>query len=560
MLKPTTFLFIIFFFFYVIVNAQSPKAVAVHAELLQLPTQPLPVKFRAYSRHIEENEYVHANIISDLKGNLKLNGYLKVAEGGDFSINAVFGELSLEKELKTREVIIDDSLKTKATYFYYDISYQLPLYVRFINHTSGERFFEYVEDKSHQLEYSQGYTEDSKKVKVGGIPVKTKTSFSSEDALKEAWEKDKKKTIQKDIKNHLKKPVRDLGRTISNRFDYQKVKKRFTIFSVSKKTEDVALFEQALEETTCAFSAMRADRPVDVVAKKMQATLAFWEKQAEKYTSDKKKESRMKHACLYNIATVYAYLDNFEKAEEYIKMGLTNEKVKTGDFRALQRSINTVKNRMKTNQTQHRHHPLQNGYRPPIAASANKAGENALPPDFHEGLLEHKSGEILSGWIDFPKNKWQWLSSSVVYILPPETEEQAQQMPMAKVFCPYELKSFRVGEKVFRPQPCEGNDRKSEQCFMEERMAGKIKVFRKYQTNGKSKDFAQKGKGELVKLNKKQLAKMIADVPEILAKWQSPNGFTSKTPILDAISEYNEKFAKEAVEGEKVRLDGFGKN
>ncbi len=115
-----------------------------------------------------------------------------------------------------------------------------------------------------------------------------------------------------------------------------------------------------------AISLVNPNDPLDIVKKKMQPVIDYFEKVKKQYMTSSKEDRKMRYASYYNLAKIYLYLDEPEKAiieADALAMNNFDER----DGRALRQEAEFLENKLRKNNADTRHFAIDiNGYASPL--------------------------------------------------------------------------------------------------------------------------------------------------------------------------------------------------
>jgi hypothetical protein len=99
---------------------------------------------------------------------------------------------------------------------------------------------------------------------------------------------------------------------------------------------------------------MKYNQPVEPLLEQVKPSIEYYKKTAESYVGKKKKMRKMRYASYYNIAYIYYFLDQLDKAAEYAQKIIDNDYSEKKGKRLLS-SINDLKNLFEANKVKTRH-------------------------------------------------------------------------------------------------------------------------------------------------------------------------------------------------------------
>ncbi len=124
--------------------------------------------------------------------------------------------------------------------------------------------------------------------------------------------------------------------------------------------------QRAWNQFKDAIALVNANEPLDNVKKKMQPVIDYFEKVKKQYITSDKEDRKMRYASYYDLAKIYLYLDEPEKAmaeADALAMNDFDEK----DGRSLHQAALALENKLRKNNADTRHFAIDvNGYTSPL--------------------------------------------------------------------------------------------------------------------------------------------------------------------------------------------------
>ena len=111
---------------------------------------------------------------------------------------------------------------------------------------------------------------------------------------------------------------------------------------------------------------MNANEPLDKIKQKMQPVIDYFEKLKKEYATSDKEDRKMRYSSYYNLAKIYIYLDEPEKAmteADALAMNGYDEK----DGKMLHQVAALLADKLRKNNTNTRHFAVnENDYTSPV--------------------------------------------------------------------------------------------------------------------------------------------------------------------------------------------------
>ncbi len=269
---------------------------------------------------------------------ISLHGFSKVNSGASLDFVLDYQDITAsEYEIERNEVEEKDSDgNVVSTYYEYRIlvDYTSSASLQIINRITGENIpQEYVE--SNRL-----------KSRAFSNPDEAKNYYRSNSAsLKKRYRSEQWVRIIRRIRSYINETYGYIPYEVAN--------ENFQILS-SKKHPEYDTHQNTYNELKSIFERMKYTEPIDALILRVKPIIASFEEITKKYTSTKRKERKLRYASYYNIAKIYYFMDQPEKAIEYAQKVIDND-FNPSDGRAIINMAENLKEKFAVNQTSTRH-------------------------------------------------------------------------------------------------------------------------------------------------------------------------------------------------------------
>jgi len=284
----------------------------VNVAYTRLPKLPFPASYAQYSADFSANP-------GDLKAvgleerfflnNLKVFGYEKIPQGGQFSLQLKLSEFaSGEKTLKTRNETTKDrsGKETTTTYYFYEAKYKHNLSLKVVTEDGKAAF--------------------TKEYLPGDRTFKSVEFRSKADIDAYINNGNMGRDLAKADQDGLVLAMKEIYEDINTRFGYTPLTTTDNLQILNTRSHpDFSGFNSAYETLRQAFATMKADQALDSVRLLSQKAIDYFNEQKDKYTSDEKTDKKLRYACLYNLTLIHFWLEDLDKAAEYAQAVITND-------------------------------------------------------------------------------------------------------------------------------------------------------------------------------------------------------------------------------------------
>lgn len=286
-----------------VTDAQKIKGEKAPVAFTILPNKPMDPEFTTYSVEIYGNSgsiedlgYSRSKMADSYFG---LHSFKRVPQGGHFRISVRVSYLrvptaktqSYTKNVKQGETTV------KKTYYKKVVKYNLPVHYT-------------IEDYKGNVIAEASLGTDLTSMDWGA-------GATSSYALNKSWNDRRQGLYTQWRKNLVTSHMKSISSFIKSSYDFRPSKRKVEILVLGKKDKGTEGFMKAYQTVNTAFTKMKADTPVDVLKEEVKPAIDFWLAEKDKYSAKDKKERKVRHVCLYNIAVVFYWLDAIDEAKRY---------------------------------------------------------------------------------------------------------------------------------------------------------------------------------------------------------------------------------------------------
>jgi hypothetical protein len=468
--------------------AQKAKDQRVDIRYVSLPSEKLPPDFTTYSVTVYgSNVSISGKSVNSLNSSIKMNSFARVGETkegeyGHLRIKVNTGLVTcgrLESRSRSETYKDDKGVEKKRNYYWYELAY------------SGSTSFSILDPEGTILASGSKDYNSSGKSKEYSTP----SALSAEaDNIRNSL----RKSFAGDMVDAI---VYSAQSALSSKYDFSFAKDDPQLYTI-KKHDQEDRFESCLENTIAVFKEMPANGDPKLYFPKLESCIAFWESHASKSPGSDKNLQEVFLASNANLAYVYYYLDQFDKAETHAKKIFTVD-AKNKRVEQFLETMDKTKQRMEMHNihTLHYNRDLSKALPPNKVKEIEEAKEemdaqnNSLP-----GFLVTESDTVKG---TFMRSKED---NDFIFGVNGNTKFMVESEGMPKEYeIPYgHIKSFGIGNRIFRRMsfsPCAKGKSEPGMHIMELVYDHeKIKLFKYYPELGTlssaSTEFAYQKAGE----------------------------------------------------------------
>lgn len=471
-MKKSFLIFTLLLFTVSVFYAQKLRDESLWIKYVQLPPNKLPDDYLTYSSFVSGQIMAKAGYSSQSAAkSMTMDGFKRVPDngikGGHLRLVISTGSVSRDspefKSKTTKSKTKDGKEVSKTTYYYLYGFQALGTYT--IYNADGEQLF------SESIPVNQTYESPE---------------FSDASALRKQMNKyfneyDKKFAISalNSMKNKGNSELR-------SRYDYQNARKRHELYVIKKHASEDQ-WEKHYNNVKDVFETSDYATSSDELLQGLNKSIEYYEMQGSKNPRENKKLKRIYEAAHYNLALIYTFTDQLDKALEHANMVLESEGKDTKTKRLIE-FITSSMERMNSLDihTLHHYRALENAMPPhQIAAMEEEMEELSENTNMSEAVVYLGNEEFISGTITLEKDAEDLIigeGGNVKFIL--EEEGEIKEINL----CADEVTGFAVGDRTFMKMnfapSAKGKEEASIQILEEVYSSEKINVYKYYPCSG----------------------------------------------------------------------------
>jgi len=288
----------------------DPQQIPVH--YLKMPASPLPFEYNSYSTKITSKPGdLDALGLQEatVEKYLVVPGFSKTSGPSNFSIELKLGSFSYMDNAVVNSnstTTKDKAGKVTTTYTYYVvINYQqnLSAHVRDDKNTALWDFY--------TLSFPREY-------KSGNFNTHKDAYEFSNYGLRQEVAKQAQKEVLSELSN--------IKRTLASKYGYAPTREQAKLWILdSDKHPEYQTYQDAFKVAKSAFSLMHANKSLDTVRQAVRPAMDVFFQKKDSYDVKEKSGRKMRYSCLFNLATIYFWLEDFEEAAHYANELIIND-------------------------------------------------------------------------------------------------------------------------------------------------------------------------------------------------------------------------------------------
>lgn len=319
----------------------------------EFPDEPLPREYKTYNVRVESAPSVRGGYNeASLGDQIDISGFKKVTGTGHFTVIAILDDIVFEKSEPVERIEVrkdKNGVETRRSLFSMEMTYSFGARATVYDYKGNTIMNNYIlYDRGNKKTY------------------KSPEASTAAEALNNFNNKilDVQSNLSKSLANAA---ITTLNGMLNQRYGYS-VQRHNDIFWVlnNKKHAEYSGHQKAWNNFKSAIVLMNPNEPVDKIREKLKPVISYYEKIKTTYTGSDKEDRKLRYASYYNLAKIYIYLDEPEKAiEEATALSMNDYDEKDGQhLRAVAESLDMT---LKKNNAKSRHFPIDiASYEPPV--------------------------------------------------------------------------------------------------------------------------------------------------------------------------------------------------
>ncbi len=307
----------------------------------RLPNIVLDKSYKTYNVYVTKSVALDAYSNESAINMINIEGKKKVSSGEHFAVNVNMGDLIIEKSEVTERVEVQtdkDGKETGRTYYY--------------RVTVKYSFDASAQVKDYKGNVLNNYRLASRDDKQTFLTPEVGKSSTAADYYNNNKLEIKTSLVSEQINNALK----SLNSSLNNDFGYRVINSRENFWSIgSQKHPEYQAFKEACETGKAVIEIVTADVLPEEAKEKAKPACAYFESIVQKYTNaEEKAEKKLRYGAYYNMAVIYLYTEQFDKAKEFAQKLIAND-YDTKDGETITKMANEILAQFEKHQMNTRH-------------------------------------------------------------------------------------------------------------------------------------------------------------------------------------------------------------
>jgi hypothetical protein len=276
-----------------------------------MPSIVLDKSYTTYSIDITKSAALNAYSNESSSSKINIEGKKKVSSGGHIQVNLNLGDLIIaSSEVKERvEINKDkDGKETSRSYFY-----------------------------KVEVVYSFTASAEAKDYKGASlahwslaVPTDKKTwnsdEYSKQKDAADYYNNNKLEIKTRLIDEQINAALTSLNSSCNAAFAYQTSSSREKLWDLgSKKHPEFANYTQATASAIAALKLITANEIPAQVLKDIKPAIEYFTELPNNYTKDEKGDKKIRYGAYFNLATIYLFTEQFDKAKEFARKLADND-------------------------------------------------------------------------------------------------------------------------------------------------------------------------------------------------------------------------------------------
>jgi hypothetical protein len=278
----------------------------------RLPNLVIDASFKTYSVNITKTVALDAYSNESANGLISIEGKKKVASPAHLNVYINLSDLIIEKSEVVERVEVQkdkDGKETGRSYYYHvNVIY------------SFDASAEVKDPKGTVLSNYRMARRDSKQ------QFNTAEVGKSSDAAN-YYNNNSLEIKTRLVSEQITSAMQSLNASLNNDFGYKVIKTREFLWTLgSEKHPEFKSFQEACNTGRSAMEIITADLVAEDVQAKMQPAIEYFMEIDKKYTNtEEKAEKKLRYGAYFNLAELYMFSEQFDKAKEYAQKLVDND-------------------------------------------------------------------------------------------------------------------------------------------------------------------------------------------------------------------------------------------
>ncbi len=317
------------------------------------PEDPLPEMYKTYNIRLEASPSLGLGYsTANLTNNIQIEGLRKVEGTGHISILLMLDDIVFDKPETTERIQTSKDKQgneVKKSFFSTELLYSFAARMSVYDYKGNTII-------SNRILFDR----DNKRT------YKSPESNSAADATNYFNNKvsDIRATLAKQMVGVI---ITQTNQWLNEQYGFPSRRANDILWILNNKRHSAyAAHQKAWNDFKNAVVLINENEPLDKVKQKLQPVIDYFEKAKTQYTTSDKEDRKMRYASYYNLAKIYLYLDEPEKAiteADALSMNDYDEK----DGKVLRNSAELLADKLRKNNASTRHFAVNSDkYEPPI--------------------------------------------------------------------------------------------------------------------------------------------------------------------------------------------------
>jgi hypothetical protein len=296
-----------------------------------LPTENISFENRTYATRVNlvPSVYDYYPDVNVIKNRLYIKGWKNTTTSPTVSVDFNITEFSQKSTNIVNRLVEEKDKDGKVTKSYYMYTAVVQFYGNGIAVTNGPKSTIQVEPKKAEdapkeaNRFLQNKVAKTEEVPSTGsqnrINLATNIEYRSGEStnykeIENYYNINKNEIFNQKLREFIDRSIQNTNYSVNRIYGFEPVSNNEKVWIMDAKDDEGATQKEAMAAVKVYFSEIQADKPIDDAIKNLQPLVEYFESLKTKYPDDNKGSRKIRYSAYYNLAKIYLYTDQPEKA------------------------------------------------------------------------------------------------------------------------------------------------------------------------------------------------------------------------------------------------------
>jgi hypothetical protein len=296
-----------------------------------LPTENISFDNRTYATRVNlvPSVYDYYPDVNVIKNRLYIKGWKNTTTSPTVSVDFNITEFSQKSTNIVNRLVEEKDKDGKVTKSYYMYTAVVQFYGNGIAVTNGPKSTIQIEPKKVEEapkeanRFLQNKIAKTEEVASTGsqnrINLAANLEYRSGEStnykeIENYYNINKNEIFNQKLREYIERSIQNTNYGVNRIYGFEPVSNNEKVWIMDAKDDEGAAQKEAMAAVKVYFSEIQADKPIDDAIKNLQPLVEYFESLKTKYPDDNKGSRKIRYSAYYNLAKIYLYTDQPEKA------------------------------------------------------------------------------------------------------------------------------------------------------------------------------------------------------------------------------------------------------